>query len=307
MSESAGHIPLLEAGFVARLGRLELVARHVVEGFISGKHRSPYRGFSVEFAEHRPYVAGDEVRDIDWRIYAKRDRYYVKQYEQETNLRVYIVLDASGSMRYTDRPADRSTSALSKFRYAQCLAAGLAYLMLHQQDAVGLVTFDRSLRRYIPPRSRPGHLQVILDELESTSAGEETSLPEVLHDLAERIRRRGLVMLISDCFGDLEALRRALYHFRHRRHEVIVFQVLHPDELSFPFRDRSQFRDLESPLVRLTVDPRALRRHYLERLRAFLDDLQRACGQLRIDRVLLRTDEPLDYALAAYLAYRLRR
>jgi len=296
-TEPASYFRLIDPKALLKLGRLELIARHVVEGFVSGKHRSPYKGFSVEFAEHREYTPGDDPRDLDWRVYARSDRYYVKQYEEETNLRAYVLLDASGSMTYEGQ-------TVSKFRYAQFLAATLSHLMLHQQDAVGLVTFDDDVKRYIPPRSRPSHLRILLEELEATEPGGETSLSNVMHHVAERIRRRGLVILISDCFDDVDALISGLHHFRHRRHEVILLHVMAHEELTFPFRTWSQFRCLEAPSLRVALDPASVRDAYLRRVSAFLAELKRRCGEMQIDYVPLDTSTPYDDALVRYLAFR---
>ncbi|MBN1344883.1 MAG: DUF58 domain-containing protein [Phycisphaerae bacterium] len=295
--EPASYYQLIDPKVLVKLGRLELIARQVVEGFISGKHRSPFKGFSVEFAEHREYTPGDDLRDLDWRVYARSDRYYVKQYEEETNLRAYLLVDSSGSMKYAG-------NGVSKHRYAQCVAATLAHLMLHQQDAVGLVTFDNAMRRHIPPRSRPSHLRVLLEEMEATQPGGETSLANVLHHVAERIRRRGLVILISDCFDDVDALTSGLHHFRHRKHEVILLHVMAREELKFPFRSWSQFRCLESPSSRVMLDPASLRDEYLRHVTAFLTELKRRCGEMEIDYVQLDTSRPYEDALVRYLAFR---
>ncbi len=296
-TEPASYFQLIDPKALLKLGRLELIARQVVEGFVSGKHRSPYKGFSVEFAEHREYTPGDDLRDLDWRVYARSDRYYIKQYEEETNLRAYVLLDASGSMRYTG-------DSISKFRYAQFVAATLAHLMLHQQDAVGLVTFDEQMRRYIPPRSRPSHLHVLLEEMEATEPGGETSLSNVLHYVAERIRRRGLVILISDCFDDVDALVSGLHHFRHRKHELILMHVMAREELTFPFRSWTQFRCLEASSARVMLDPASVRDEYLRQVSAFLGQLKRRCGEMEIDYVQLDTSRPYDDALVRYLAFR---
>ena len=294
------YLDLLDAQALSRLGNLELIARHVVEGMVSGKHRSPFKGFSVEFAEHREYSPGDDLRDIDWRVFAKSDRYYIKQYEQETNLRAYILVDASGSMKY----AGNAAGGVSKFRYAQMLAACLSYLLLHQQDAVGMVTFDTQVRRYIPPRSRATHLREMLTELSATEAGDETSLAAVFHDIAGRIRRRGLVIILSDCFDEWEPLRNALHHFRHRRHEVILLHVMAQEELTFPFRQWTRFRDLEVAGRERMLDPQGVREAYLRRMKTFVGNLQRGCNELEIDYVIIDTSKPFDDALAWYLAWR---
>jgi uncharacterized protein (DUF58 family) len=273
----------------------------VVEGFISGKHKSPFKGFSVEFAEHREYSPGDEVRYIDWRTYAKRDRYYIKEFEEETNLRCWILLDVSGSMRYGGR------GEITKYRYACFLAAALAYLMLHQQDAVGMVTFDTDIRRYIPARARPNHLRVLLDELEATEPGNETEMASVFHSLAERVHRRGLVVVISDFFFDLTELLGALQHFRHRKHELVLFHTMAPDELTLPFKGWMEFRDLEVRDDRLRCDPRRLRAEYIRNVNAFITELKKGAGRMRADYVPISTQTPYDYALARYLSARAAR
>jgi len=227
---------LLTPDALDRLGRLDFIARGVVEGFVTGLHKSPYKGFSAEFAEHRQYVPGDNIRDLDWRVYARNDRYYVKQYIEETNLRATVLLDASASMRYTgDHAARLNGRRLSKFEYARHLAASLAYLMINQQDAVGLVTFDAAVRRYVPARSRPTHLRILLDEMYQTQASDVTRIAPVFHEIAERVHRRGLVIIISDLFDDPEELLNALHHFRYRKHEVVLIHVMAEEELTFPF------------------------------------------------------------------------
>jgi uncharacterized protein (DUF58 family) len=302
------YMRLLDPQALAKIHRLELIARGIVEGFVAGRHRSPYKGFSVEFAEHRQYVPGDNIRDLDWRIYGKSDRYYIKQYIEETNLRGTILLDASGSMKYTGtRSAKYDGRALSKFDYAQFLAASLAHLMIHQQDAVGLATFDTKLRRYIPARSRPNHLRILLREMIKTTPGEETALAPIFHDIAERVHRRGLVVVISDLFDDPEELLRALHHFRYRNHEVLLLHVLAEEELTFPFDQASLFRDLEISDHRIQLDPRAIRAEYLDQIRRFIGRIGMGCGQMNIDYVPLSTTTPFDVALAHYLAQRKSR
>ncbi len=254
----------LDPSSLDRFGRLELLARLVVEGVMSGLHKSPFKGFSVEFAEHRHYGPGDEIRHIDWRAFGKTDRYYVKEYEEETNLKAYLVVDTSGSMGYAGR-------TMSKFEYARQLAAGLAYLMISQRDAVGLVTFDDAIRTMIPALSAPSHFSVLCKSLSDACPGGETPLSGILHALAERIRRRGLVVILSDGFDKLDDLTSALQHLRHRRHEVLFFQVLAPEEEDFPFRRPARFRNLENFDQRLLVDPAAMRKAYLEKFDAFRD------------------------------------
>jgi len=309
MNQEPIHTPaymrLLDADALARIHRLQLLARGVVAGFISGRHRSPYRGFSAEFAEHREYTPGDNIRDLDWRVFGRSDRYYIKQYIEETNLRATILLDASGSMRYVgEHSARRQGRRLSKFEYARLLAASLMHLLIHQQDAVGLVTFDGAIRRYLPARSRPGHLRILLEELHNTAPDRDTSLAPIFHDVAERIPRRGLIIVISDLFDDPGALLKALHHFRFRKHEVIVLQVMAEEELTFPFDRWTLFRDLEPGDRQLELDPRAIRAAYLEEVGRFRATLERECGRMKIEYVPLSTRQEFDVALSQYLARR---
>jgi uncharacterized protein (DUF58 family) len=285
---------------LARYGRLVLVARQLVEGFLSGAHKSPYKGFSVEFAEHRQYYPGDEIRHVDWRVYGKTDRYYVKEYEEETNLRAYLLVDASGSMAYRGKHP-------SKFAYAQYVAASLAYLMLHQRDAVGLITHDTRIREIIRPRASAKHLLRLLHALEQTQPGGETRLAPLWHDLAGQIHRRGLLVILSDCFDEVGQLLRALQHFRHEKHEILLFHILAPEEIEFPFKKWTQFRNLEAAGHKLLVDPQRLRKEYLKNFQAFCQELRDQLGQMQIDYHLLRTDEPVDRALGVYLTRRQMR
>ena len=293
---------VLSAGDVSRLSGLQLLAKQVVEGFASGLHRSPHKGFSVEFREHRPYVPGDDLRTIDWKLFGKTDRLYIREYEEETNVRCTLLVDCSGSMGYRGTRSD----GLSKHDYAVRTAACLSWLMLQQQDSVGLVTFDTAIRRYIPPRARPRHLKHIMTELAAQQPGAETSLADVFHQIASRIQRRGLVMILSDLFGDVDQLMKALAHFRHARHEVIIFQIWDPDELDFPFRQWTQFASLENSAQRHLVDPAQLRKAYLQKLQEYHDQLTRGCSRNRIALVPLVTSQPTADALAAWLAIRRR-
>ncbi|MFB3891886.1 MAG: DUF58 domain-containing protein [Phycisphaerae bacterium] len=307
-AEQPEYMRLLDPQALAKIHKLELIARGVVEGFVSGRHKSPYKGFSVEFAEHRQYVPGDDIRDLDWRVFGKSDRYYIKQYIEETNLRSLILLDASGSMRYTGQEAARHDGRmLSKFDYGQFLAASLAHLMIHQQDAVGLVTFDTKVRRYIPSRSRASHLRAILQEISSTVPGEETALAPIFHDIAERAHRRGLIVIISDLFDDPEEIINALHHFRYHKHEVMILHVMAEEELKFPFDQVSIFRDLELDGRRVQLDPRGIRAEYLDQVRKFIRRVEMGCGQMNIDYVPLSTRRDFDVALAHYLANRRAR
>jgi uncharacterized protein (DUF58 family) len=291
----------LDPTALARYGGLALVARNTVEGFLTGVHKSPYKGYSVEFAEHRQYYPGDEIRHLDWRVLAKTDRLYIKEYEEETNLKAHLLVDASGSMAYRGKTQ-------SKFEYARHVAACLAYLMLHQLDAVGLVTHDTRLRQIIPPRANAKHLLRVLQALERTQPGGETSLAPLWHELAaHQIRQRGMVVVLSDCFDDLDRLLTALRHFRHKKHEVVLFHVLAPEEIEFPFRRLTQFHDLEALPHRLLVDPARLRREYLERFETFTRQLRDRSRGMGVDYHLLRTDEPVDRALGIYLSRRQRQ
>ncbi len=293
----------LDPSAVARLAGMELAARLVVEGFISGMHKSPYQGFSVEFVEHRQYMPGDEIRYIDWKVYAKSDRYYVKKFEEETNLKSYLLLDTSGSMAFK---GGESSDRISKLEYGCYLAASLAYLMLKQRDSVGLLVFDDQLRNYIPPRQGTKHLHALMSELENTSAGEETNISATFHELAQRIVRRGLIIIISDLLDEPERVLRSLKHFRHKKHEVIVFHILDPTELSFPFDGPILFRDLETP-DQLSVEAEFLRDEYLQQMNNLIDKYKNGCRANSIDYVQMDTSVPFDYALSLYLSMRKRR
>ncbi len=284
---------------LAKIASHQILARRVVEGFCSGLHRSPHKGFSVEFKQHRQYVPGDEIRHLDWKVYGKTDRFYIREYEEETNLRATLLVDSSGSMDYTG-----STSGISKHDYATRLAACLSYLMLQQADSVGLVTFDDQVRRYIPPRGRPAHLQAIIDELEAVTPGNETELGRVFHDLVPKLHRRGLIIIISDCFGDVGELLKALAHFKHARHEIIIFQIWDRDELEFPFKQWTRFENLEQAGHHIMLDPIHLKTAYMENLEQYRQQLTSGCRRHRIDLVPMVTDEPYAEALAYYLALR---
>ena len=286
---------------LAKLQGLELRARSIVEGYVSGVHRSPYHGFSIEFAEHREYSPGDDLRYVDWKVFGKTDKIYLKQYEEETNLVSYMLLDASESMRY--QSAD---SPLSKLEYAQCIAAALSYLILQQQDSVGLVTFDNEVRALVRPSSNPSHLKQLIHVMENVQPRHKTQTGPIFHDLAERLKRRGLVLVLSDLFDDVSSMLAGLKHFRHRRHEVIVFHILDPAELEFPFRQTTLFRGMET-LPDVLTDPRALREAYLQEFGKFLQAVRKGCRAQHVDYVPLRTDQSLEIALSSYLASRMNR
>jgi uncharacterized protein (DUF58 family) len=299
------YLRLLPAETVQRLGRFRIPARGLVEGNVAGRHKSPYKGMSVEFAEHRPYTRGDDLRTLDWRIYGKVDRYYVKQYIEETNLRATILLDASGSMGYAGNlAAPIGPAAASKLAYGQHLAAILAYLLRGQQDSVGLVTFDSRIRSFLPARSRGSQLRLILESLHQTAPGHDTNLAGVFHEIAERVPRRGLIVIISDLFDDTPAVLRALHHFRFRKHDVLLLHVMAEEELTFPFTQWSDFRSLEAAGVNAQLDPPAIRAEYLKRLREFLHTVEAACGQMRVAYVPMNTKTPYAEALTNYLAFR---
>ncbi|HPC36387.1 MAG TPA: DUF58 domain-containing protein [Candidatus Marinimicrobia bacterium] len=288
----------LEPAVIARLDNMALRARLVVEGFIIGLHRSPYHGFSIEFAEHRPYMPGDEIKYIDWKLYGKTDRFYIKEFEEETNLKSYIILDKSGSMGY-------QSGAVSKLVYGSYLAAALGYLLLKQQDAVSLTLFDTEITTYLPPIAKKSHLNLVLGALEKVTAGSETSIAPLLHSAAEKIKKRGLIILISDLLDDPASVINALKHFRHRRHEVIVFQVLDPQELEFGFNRQTKFVDLENRDTLLT-EPGQVKLAYRQAINNFIEDYKIQCRANNIDHVLLTTDRPLDLALTEYLNKRAR-
>ncbi len=283
---------------LARVGHMELVARHVVEGFLTGRHRSPYHGFSVEYLDHRPYVPGDDLRSIDWKILARTDKYHVKLFEDETNLRAHILLDCSRSMAF-------KSGEVSKLVWGSYLTAALAYLMLHQNDAVGLVLFDSEVRQYLPPKARPTQFRRILELLDHSHSREDTKVGAVLHDIAERIHRRGLIILLSDLIDDEAQITGGLQHFRHNHHEVIVVQVMDEAELSFPYDRLTRFKDMEGA-GRLVANPKNLRARYLERITSFLDAIKTSCFERGISYSLGNTREPYDQFLAAYLEKRSR-
>ncbi len=297
---TSGPLSLLDPQALARISKMELVAKQVMDGYVQGMHRSPHVGFALDFAQHRQYVPGDDIKRIDWRVYAKADRYYIKQYEVSTNLRAHIVLDASGSMAYQG-----TSDALSKFRYAQFITACLAYLILHQQDSAGLFTFDTKVREFIPPRSAATHLMRILRSLDNTRPEQESGIAPIIHEVAERVNRRGMIIIISDLFDKADALIDAFHHLRHRRHEVMLMQTMSNDELTFPFRKWSLFENLEKAGDRIKLDPAMMRSNYLENLANHTRAIRDTCSKLNISHVLLNTSEPFDTALTNYLAARM--
>ena len=290
---------LLDPDGLARISRMELVARQAVEGFLTGRHPSPFHGSSVEYADHRPYTLGDEIRSIDWKLLAKTDKYYIKLFEEQTNLRCTIVLDASASMGFS------SGQTMSKFQYGCHLAAALAYLMVRQNDSVGLAMFDDGVRQYLPSRSTASHFRNLIDIMEEAEPGGETSMATVLHELVGRLKRRGLIILISDLLDDPDAVSTALAHFKYRKHEVIVFHLMDEAELTFPYDRLTRFRDSEGSGM-VVANPRVMRKRYLERLTEFLDQTKHRCLEQNISYELVHTNMPYDQMLSAYLQRRSR-
>jgi uncharacterized protein (DUF58 family) len=297
--EHADYRRFLQPQVVSRLANMELRARLVVEGFITGMHRSPYHGFSVEFAEHRQYMPGDEIKHIDWKLYGKTDRYYVKEYEEETNLKSYLLLDTSASMGFA------SAGHLSKLTYGSYLAAGLSYMMVRQQDAVGLGLFDNTLNTYLPPHATKAYLRHLLVALQRVTPSGVSGAGKALHQVAERIRRRGLIVVISDLFDSPTEILAALKHFRHKKNEVIVMHILDPLERSFAFGDAAVFRDLETAEEISTV-PWQIRAAYQKELQEFVQRTKRSCLENQVDYVLMDTTTPFDVALVEYLSKRSR-
>src|SRR6516165_4840365 len=288
----------LDPEVIARAQALGVKARTVVEGLRVGDHKSPYRGFSVEFVQHREYVPGDDIRHIDWKGYGRSERYTIKQFEQETNFACHLMLDASRSMLYGD-------GATNKLEYAKVLTAALSYVIVHQRDSVSLNVFDESWRTRLPASGQPGHVQTILETLESVEPQDKTAMAPLLHDLAQRVRRRGLFFLISDCFDDVESLISGLQHLRFGGHEVTVFHLLHPDEVDFPFNGMVKFDGMEDN-IKLLTRPQLIRPAYRRALKKFLEDLQLGCEQNRCDYVPMNTGRPLQETLTEYLARRQR-
>ena len=282
---------------IRRIARLDLRARHIVEGFLSGMHRSPHFGQSVEFLQHREYVPGDDLRHVDWKVWARQDRLVVKQFEEDTNLRCTMVVDVSHSMQY-------GNGALNKFEYAATIAASLSYLVLQQQDAVGCITFAEKIRMRVPIRSKRNHIHSVIDSLDTQSPSDKTDMYAVMREIAETVPRRGMIMLISDLLGDIEGTIKGLKLLRQRGHDVLVFHVLDDDELDFEFNGAMRFDGLESDDF-LNCNPRALREGYLTALNEFLTNIRRQCASNAVDYALIRTSDPLDAALAKYLSRRL--
>jgi len=287
----------LDPKVIAQLDNIELKARLVVEGFITGLHRSPYHGFSVEFAEHRQYHAGDEIRHIDWKVFGRTEKFYIKQYEEETNLRSVLAIDSSGSMKFS------SKGNIPKYEYSSYLAAAIAYMLFNQRDAVGLAMYDTMLRTYLPPRSKPSYLHEILKTIDTTVPANETGTAQALEQLAERIKRRGLIAIFSDFFDDSQSVLKALKHFRHKNHEVIAFHVLDPREVDFKFGYAANFVDMETG-EEMVTQPYQLQKVYSKAVSGFIGEIKASCRQHNIDYHLIDTAMPFDKALREYLTKR---
>ncbi len=298
MSHLVGQSRFLDPAVLAEISRLDLRARQVVEGYVSGLHKSPRKGYSVEFAEHREYVPGDDIRHIDWKLWAREDRFYIKQYEEETNLRCHLLLDISESMRF-------GTGPLDKFEYSATAAAAITFLLLKQRDAVGLRLFDEALRGVVPISSNWQSLHNILTLVDPVKPKRKTDFSIPLRDFADQAGRRSMIVIFSDLFAPLETIEAGLKSLRHKRHEVVLFHVLDATELTFPFEDNTRFLGLEE-MPDLIAEPRSLRDGYLEVLGDFLEDTRRMCAQMRIDYMLLSTGDRLDKSLSGFLAARAR-
>jgi uncharacterized protein (DUF58 family) len=281
---------------IRRITRLDLRARHIVEGFLSGMHRSPYFGQSVEFRQHREYAVGDDLRHVDWKVWAKQDRYYVKQFEEDTNMRATLLVDVSNSMSYGSGP-------FTKFEYSATVAVSLAYLLLRQQDAVGCTAFADTVRATVPLRTKQTHLHSIIQALAKNDPKDKTDLLSIFRGVAESSPRRGMIILVSDLLADRTGLIKGLKLLRQRGHDVLVFHVMDDDELDFPFNGPTRFEGLELP-DHLTCNPRALRAGYLEALQGFLDEVRRTCTRNSCDYALVRTSDPMDAVLAKFLSNR---
>lgn len=293
MSENLDKRKYLKPEIVTSLSSLALRARLIVEGYIIGKHRSPYHGFSVEFAEHKSYDIGDDVRNIDWKLFGKTDRLYIKRYEEETNLKTHIIIDNSKSMSY-------SSGSVSKINYANSLLASIAYLMINQQDAVGLIQFSDKINSFIPPKSRRSHLNTIINQLSETVEGRDTFIEPVLHEMAERINKRGLVILVSDLLDDPKTIMNGLKHFRHRKQEVIVFHILDKKEIDFDFNKRTKFIDVETG-EELSTEPWHIRENYKKLMKERQKLFKKECNSQLIDYVPVLTNESLEKCIAEYL------
>src|SRR3954452_19712384 len=291
----------LDPRTLAKIGSIDLRARLIVEGLMTGMHRSPYQGISVEFAQHRPYAAGDDTRHVDWKVFGKTDKIYLKQYLQETNLHLICIVDASESMGYGTVRAGEAT--WTKYDHATAIAASLSYMAIQQQDSVGLAIFDQVLSRYFKPSNSPGQWKIVVNELQQVPRWNKTSTGKILDQIAEKLTHRSLIVILSDFFDDLDGIRQGLRHLRYNKHEIMAFQILNPAEIEFPFEDVTLFKGLEEAGELLT-EPRALRDGYIEQLSMFTEDLKKSCRGMHIDFQRFSSGEPLDVSLSQFLATR---
>lgn len=291
----------LDPRTLARIAALDLRARLIVEGLMTGMHRSPYQGISVEFAQHRPYVQGDDIRHIDWKVMAKTDKIYLKQYLEETNLHLICIVDASESMGYGT--VGSAEAPWTKYDHATAIAASLSYMAIQQQDSVGLAIFDQVLSRYFKPSNSPGQWKIVVNELQQVPRWNKTNTGRILDQLAEKLTHRSLLVILSDFFDDLDSIRQGLRHLRYKKHEVMVFQILDPTEIEFPFEDVTLFKGLEE-MGELLTEPRALREGYIEQLGRFTDELKKTCRGMNADFQRFSTSDSLDVALSQFLATR---
>jgi len=292
----------LDPRTLARISSLDLRARLIVEGLMTGMHRSPYQGASVEFAQHRPYVFGDDIRHVDWKVLAKTDRIYLKQYLEETNLQLILVVDASESMGYGSVSVG-GDATWTKYDHATAIAASLAYMAIQQQDSVGLAIFDQTLSRYFKPSNSPGQWKIVVNELQQIPRWNKTNTGKILDQIAEKLTHRSLIVILSDFFDDIASIQQGLRHLRYKKHELMAFQVLDPQEVEFPFEDVTLFKGLEE-MGELLTEPRALRDGYLEQLGSFTEQLKKMCRGMHIDFTRMNSAESLDVALSGFLATR---
>jgi uncharacterized protein (DUF58 family) len=291
----------LDPRVLARVHSLDLRARLIIEGLMTGMHRSPYQGISVEFAQHRQYVVGDDPRHVDWKVFGKTDKIYLKQYLQETDLHLICVVDASESMAYSS--VGEGDARWSKFDHATSIAAALSYMAIQQQDSAGLAIFDQDLKHFVKPSNSPRQWKVITHDLALTPRLRKTNTARILDQLAEKLHHRSVIVLLSDFFDDIENLKKGLRHLRYKKHEVMAFQILDPAEITFPFEETTMFKGLEE-LGDLLTEPRALREGYIAELQSFTDELSKMCRGMHIDFTRISSGEPLDVALSGFLATR---
>jgi uncharacterized protein (DUF58 family) len=307
-AEKTNYRKYLDPQTLAKIQALDIRARLIVEGFITGMHRSPYKGFSIEFAQHRPYVQGDDIRYIDWKVFGRSDRHYIKQYEEETNLQVMLLVDASESMGYSGRQTAgwKPDGGWRKYDHAVSIATSLAYVALHQQDSAGLAVFDQKIRQFIKPSNNPRQWRLMIDELTTATKNQKTRTGAILDEMAAQLNHRSLVILISDLFDDPASIIKGIQHLRYRRHDLIVLQVLDHDEIHFPFENTTLFKGLEE-MGEVIVEPRALREAYLEEFHKHTELIRTECHKLHVDFVQVDTSLPLDVTLPNFLATRASR